>query len=132
MTAAPVASPGVWTGEPLEPQGPVPLPDFLLEHARDLGDKPALVDGPTGRTLTYRQLADGVERVAAGLAARGFGRGDVLALFSPNLPEYALAVYGAMAAGGAVTTANPLLTPHELAFQLADAGASVLVTVPPS
>jgi acyl-CoA synthetase (AMP-forming)/AMP-acid ligase II len=73
----------------------------------------------------------GVERVAAGLAARGFGRGDVLALSSPNLPEYALALYGAMAAGGAVTGANPLLTAGELAGQLADAGASALVTVPP-
>ena len=52
----------------------------------------------------------GVERVAAGLAARGFGRGDVLALSSPNLPEYALALYGAMAAGGAVTSADPLLS----------------------
>jgi acyl-CoA synthetase (AMP-forming)/AMP-acid ligase II len=73
----------------------------------------------------------GVERVAAGLAARGFGRGDVLALSSPNLPEYALALYGAMAAGGAVTGADPLLTAGELAGQLADAGASALVTVPP-
>jgi non-ribosomal peptide synthetase component F len=93
--------------------GTVPAPQFVLEHAARFGDKPALVDGPTGRTLTYRQLAGGVERVAAGLAARGFGRGDVLALSSPNLPEYALALYGAMAAGGAVT------------------GASLLVTVPP-
>jgi acyl-CoA synthetase (AMP-forming)/AMP-acid ligase II len=109
----------------------VPMPEFVLEHASRFGDKPALVDGPTGRTLTYRQLAGGVERVAAGLAARGFGRGDVLALSSPNLPEYALALYGAMAAGGAVTGANPLLTAGELAGQLADAGASVLVTVPP-
>ena len=131
MTAAPLAGPRVWAGEPLEPHHPVPLPRFLLEHARDLGDKPALVDGPTGRTLSYRQLADGVERVAAGLAARGFGRGEALAISSPNLPEYALALYGAMAAGGAVTGANPLLTADELAGQLADAGASVLVTVPP-
>ena len=107
------------------------MPEFLLEHASRFGDKPALVDGPTGRTLTYRQLAGGVERVAAGLAARGFGKGDVLALSSPNLPEYALALYGAMAAGGAVTAANPLLTAGELAGQLADAGASLLVTVPP-
>ncbi|HEX5878362.1 MAG TPA: AMP-binding protein [Actinomycetota bacterium] len=131
MTAAPVASPRSWAGEPLEGHDPVSLPRFLLEHARDLGDKPALVDGPTGRTLSYRQLAAGVERVAAGLAARGFGHGDVLAVSSPNLPEYALAVYGAMAAGGAVTGANPLLTADELAGQLADSGASVLVTVPP-
>jgi len=109
----------------------VPVPEFLFEGASRFGDKPALVDGPTGRTLSYRQLADGVERVAAGLAARGFGKGDVLALSSPNLPEYGVAMYGAMAAGGAVTGANPLLTAGELATQLADAGASVLVTVPP-
>jgi acyl-CoA synthetase (AMP-forming)/AMP-acid ligase II len=109
----------------------VPVPEFLFEHAARLGDKPALVDGPTGRSLSYRQLAAAVERVAAGLAARGFGRGDVLALSSPNLPEYAVAMYGAMAAGGVVTGANPLLTAGELAGQLADAGASVLVTVPP-
>ena len=109
----------------------VPVPEFLFEGASRFGDKPALVDGPTGRTLSYRQLAEGVERVAAGLAARGFGNGDVLALSSPNLPEYAVAMYGAMAAGGAVTGANPLLTAGELATQLADAGASVLVTVPP-
>ena len=96
-----------------------------------MGDKPALVDGPTGRTLSYRQLAEAVRRVAAGLAARGFGKGDVLALSSPNLPEYAVAMYGAMAAGGVVTGASPLLTAGELAGQLADAGASVLVTVPP-
>ena len=109
----------------------VPVTEFLLEHASRFGDKPALIDGPTGRAVTYRQLADGVGRVAAALAARGFGKGDVLALSSPNLPEYALAMYGAMAAGGVVTGANPLLTAGELAGQLADAGASVLVTVPP-
>jgi acyl-CoA synthetase (AMP-forming)/AMP-acid ligase II len=121
-----------WSSDlPAVGPGAVPAPEFVLEHAARLGDKPALVDGPTGRTLTYRRLADGVERVAAGLAARGFGRGDVLALSSPNLPEYAIALYGAMAAGGAVTAANPLLTAGELAGQLTDAGASLLVTVPP-
>jgi acyl-CoA synthetase (AMP-forming)/AMP-acid ligase II len=123
--------PQPWTSDLPEIEAePLPLPQFLFEHAARFGDKPALVDGPTGRTLTYRRLAAGVERVAAGLAARGFGAGDVLALASPNLPEYALALYGAMAAGGAVTGANPLLTAEELAGQLADAGASVLVTVP--
>ena len=111
--------------------GGATVPALVLRHAARLGDKPALVDGPTGRTIGYRQLAAGIERVAAGLAARGFGHGDVLALFSPNLPEYALAAYGAMAAGGIVTGANPLLTPEELAGQLADANARLLVTVPP-
>ena len=104
---------------------------LVLQHAERLGDKPALIDGVTGRSIGYRQLAAGVERVAAGLAARGFAAGDVLALYSPNLPEYALAAYGAMAAGGIVTGANPMLTVEELAGQLADAKARLLVTVPP-
>jgi acyl-CoA synthetase (AMP-forming)/AMP-acid ligase II len=104
---------------------------LVLQHADRLGDKPALVDGATGQAISYRQLAAGVERVAAGLVARGFAAGDVLALYSPNLPEYALAAYGAMAAGGIVTGANPLLTVEELAYQLADARARLLVTVPP-
>jgi len=63
----------------------VSITDYVLRHADRLGDKPALVDGPTGRTLTYRQLRDGVRRVAAGLAKRGFKKGDVLAIYSPNL-----------------------------------------------
>jgi acyl-CoA synthetase (AMP-forming)/AMP-acid ligase II len=127
-----MTDPQPWRSDLPVPDGPaVGVPGYLFEHAARLGDKPALVDGPTGRTLSYRQLAGAVERVAAGLAARGFAKGDVLALSSPNLPEYAVAMYGAMAAGGVVTGANPLLTAGELAGQLADAGASVLVTVPP-
>jgi acyl-CoA synthetase (AMP-forming)/AMP-acid ligase II len=127
-----MTDPQPWRSDLPAPDGPaVPVQEYLFEHAARLGDKPALVDGPTGRTVTYRQLAGAVERVAAGLAARGFGKGDVLALSSPNLPEYAVAMYGAMAAGGVVTGASPLLTAGELAGQLADAGASILVTVPP-
>ena len=73
-----------------------------------------------------------VRRAAAGLAARGFGQGDVLALYSPNLPEYAVAVHAALSLGGVVTAANPLYTPEELARQLEDSGARTLITVPPS
>jgi acyl-CoA synthetase (AMP-forming)/AMP-acid ligase II len=111
--------------------GGTTVPALVLRHAARLGDKPALVDATDGHTISYRQLAAGIERVAAGLAARGFAKGDTLALYSPNLPEYALAAYGAMAAGGVVTGANPLLTTEELAGQLADAQARLLVTVPP-
>jgi hypothetical protein len=50
------------------------LPDFLLDGVSERLDRPALVDGPTGHALTYRELADGVRRVAAGLAAHGLGR----------------------------------------------------------
>jgi acyl-CoA synthetase (AMP-forming)/AMP-acid ligase II len=107
------------------------VPALMLARAEELADRPALVDGSSGRTLTYGALAAGVGRVAAGLAARGFGRGDVLAINAPNLPEWPLPVLGALAAGGTVTTANPLYTPGELASQLSDARARILVTIPP-
>jgi acyl-CoA synthetase (AMP-forming)/AMP-acid ligase II len=107
------------------------MPTLLLARAPELAERPALVDGVTGRGLTYGALADGPERIAAGLAARGFGRGDVLATNAPNAPEWPLPVLGALAAGGTVTTANPLYTADELATQLADARARILVTAAP-
>src|SRR5215217_3239748 len=109
----------------------VPLHEFVLADAMGRADQAALVDGPSGRTLTYGQLAGGVRRVAAGLAARGFGKGDVFAIYSPNVPEYALAFYGVSAAGGINTTISPLYTTDELTLQLDDAGARFLLTVPP-
>jgi non-ribosomal peptide synthetase component E (peptide arylation enzyme) len=65
----------------------VPLTDFVLANAERLGDKPALIDATTDRTVTYAQLAESVRAMAAGLAERGFGKGDTFAHFAPNLPE---------------------------------------------
>src|SRR4029077_11789453 len=117
------------------PHPDITLPDiavhrFVLERAERWGEKPALVDAASGRTLTYGQLAAQVHRVAAGLAARGFAPGDVLALFAPNCPEFALAFHGTLAAGGVVTTINSLSTVQDLQFQLHNAGARFLVTAP--
>ena len=106
-----------------------PLHAFTLRRAAELGDKPALVDGPSGRTLTYAGLAAGVERVAANLAGRGLRPGDVVGLFLPNVPEFALAFYGTLRAGGVVTTLSPLATEHDVTVQLRDAKAGRLVTV---
>jgi acyl-CoA synthetase (AMP-forming)/AMP-acid ligase II len=122
----------MWTSPyaPVEVGGTT-LHEMVLEAAARFGDRPALVDGPSGTTVGYRLLAERVRGVAAGLAARGFRPGDVLALWAPNLPQWAGVALGAMAAGGTVTGANPGCTERELTAQLADAGASVLVTVPP-
>ena len=109
----------------------VPYSTFILRHARERADQPVLIDGPSGRALTMGQVAGGARRVATGLARRGFAKSDVLAIYSPNLPEYVLAFHGPVMAGGIVTTANPLYVPEELAFQLRDTGAKYLVTVPP-
>lgn len=108
-----------------------PLTPFVLRHAARLADKPALIDGPTGRSLSYGQLDAGVRSLAGGLRASGFGRGDVLALMAPNMPEYAVVFHAVALAGGAVTTINPTYTEREIHHQLVDAGASIFVTVPP-
>jgi acyl-CoA synthetase (AMP-forming)/AMP-acid ligase II len=108
----------------------MPFTDFVLERAGEQGDKPAFIDGPSGRTITYAQLTESVRGLAAGLAERGFGKGDVFAHYAPNLPEYAVAFHGVATAGGASTTANPLMTVDELSSQLVDSGARLLVTVP--
>lgn len=117
------------------PEPPIAIPDvaltpFLLERAAQRGDKPAIIDAPSGRALTYRQWADAVRGTAAGLARRGLRKGDVLAIFSPNLPEYAIAFHAASLLGGVVTTVSPLYTSGELAHQLKASGARYLVTVP--
>jgi 4-coumarate--CoA ligase len=108
-----------------------PLTGYVLHRAGGLGDKPALIDGPTGRTLTYGQLEGAVRALAGGLVERGFAPRQVLALMAPNLPEYAVVFHGVAMAGGVVTTVNPTYTEREVHNQLTDAGASMLVTVAP-
>lgn len=108
-----------------------PLSRFVLAGAAARGDKPALIDGPSGRTITYAQLPALVARAAAGLAARGLKKGDRLAILSPNLPEYAVAFHAVASLGGVVTTVNPLYTAAEVAKQLQDSAARFLITVPP-
>jgi acyl-CoA synthetase (AMP-forming)/AMP-acid ligase II len=107
----------------------VPLQEFVLRRAARLGNKLALIDALTGRGMTYEELAIGVQRAAAGLAARGFQKGHVLALCSPNLPEYAVVFLAVAALGGIVTPLNPLSLASEMATQLKDSGARYMVTV---
>jgi acyl-CoA synthetase (AMP-forming)/AMP-acid ligase II len=102
----------------------------VLQGADQLGDKPALIDGVSGRQLSYRQLAEGVPRVASALRRRGFKKGDVFAIFSPNVLEYPIAFHAVSSLGGIVTTVNSLYTPRELRTQLQDSGARYLLTVP--
>jgi acyl-CoA synthetase (AMP-forming)/AMP-acid ligase II len=109
----------------------VTLPEFVLAGAAGRGAKPAIVDGASGRVLTYAELAVGVRRCAAGLATRGLRPGEVFAIMMPNLPEFAIAYHGALTAGGVVTTLSPLATVDEAAFQLADTSARFLLTIPP-
>ena len=103
------------------------LTPFVLERAQELGDKPALIEGVSGRILTYAGLAQSVRRFAASLAARGFRKGEVFGILSSNIPEYAVVFHGVALLGGVVTPINPLYTEHEIGHQLSDAGARFLI-----
>src|SRR6185295_8498400 len=106
------------------------LTPFVLHRAQELGDKPALIDGPTGRKVSFTELADSIAIAAYNLAQRGFKKGDVFGILSPNCPQYAIAFHAVATLGGIVTPINPLYTPYEIAHQLKDSGARFLVTVP--
>ena len=107
----------------------LPITEYVLRCAADHPDRPAIIDGPSGRTYTYAQLEDLIHRFAGGLAERGFGKGDTLGLMAPNIPEYAIVFHGVAVAGGTITTINPTYGAEEVRFQLQDAGASMLITV---
>ena len=81
----------------------ISLPGFVLEHADTRGAAPAVIDAPTGRTLSYRELNSQVRQMAAGLRARGLAKGDVLALCAPNGPELVITYYAAASAGAAIS-----------------------------
>src|SRR5688572_26253770 len=88
----------------------LPVTDYVLRRSLELGDKPALIDGPTGRTYSYGQLPNYINMLAAGFADHGLRKGDVLAIFSPNLPEYGLAFHAAATLGVVITMVPPLFT----------------------
>lgn len=108
----------------------VPLGHYVFEHLDRHADRPALIDGATGAVTTHAELRERVRATAAGLAQRGIGPGDVVGIYSPNVPDYAAAFLGVAQAGATNTTANGLYGTDELTFQLRDCNARMLITHP--
>lgn len=108
----------------------IPITEYVLRPVTSNGDHPALIDGPTGRTLTFSELESAINRMAGGLTARGYGAGSTVGLMAPNVPEYAVVFHGVSVAGGTVTTINPTYGAEEVRFQLNDSKATLLITMP--
>ncbi len=106
------------------------LTDFVLRNAAKLDQKAAFIEGPTGRSVTYRDFQEQVSGLAAALAGQGLRKGEVLAILSPNLPEFMIAFHAAATLGAITTMIPPLFTDDEIRTQLLDSGASYLLTVP--
>src|ERR687886_1465994 len=104
----------------------VPVGSVLRAAVRRWGDRPAFLhhDVP----LTFTELGARAHAVANWLADHGVGRGDVVAVHMPNCRQYPAVYYGVLLSGATFSPTNPLLPAPDLAAQLTDAGATVLVT----
>jgi long-chain acyl-CoA synthetase len=77
--------------------------------------------------LSYQELNDLANRLANALSARGVTKGDRVALYLPNCPQYVIAYYAILKLGAIVAPNNPMYVPRELEFQLNDSGAETII-----
>src|SRR3954468_18134991 len=80
-------------------------------------------------TLTFRELDEASDRFATALYSLGVRQYDRVAIMLPNLPQYTIAFFGILKAGGIVVNVNPTYTPRELQQQLQDSGAETIITL---
>jgi long-chain acyl-CoA synthetase len=118
--------------ETLKPYPDKPLQQFLEESATQYPDHAAIQFKPSHQGfakshLTYRELNELSDRMAAVLADRGVKKGDRVAIFMPNIPQFIITFYGILKAGGVVVASNPTYTEPELEHQLSDSGAVAIV-----
>jgi len=95
------------------------------EAAAQAGERPAVAF--YGRLISYRELREATDRLACALAALGVGKGDRVALYLLNSPQFIIAYFAALKCGATVTPISPVYTSHEVRHQLEDSGARAVV-----
>jgi len=102
-----------------------PVIYFLKEAVRKYPDHPCTIF--EGKTISYREMDFLSDRLAVGLRDQGIEKGDRVGLVLPNTPQFVLAFYGVLKAGGVVVAANPAYRSGELRYQFEDSGVKVLI-----
>lgn len=105
----------------------IPVYQFLNSTAARFPDRVAIRFA--GMELTYQELLNLSHKFAHALKARGVKKGDRVAIHLPNCPQFAIAYYGLLKLGAILVPCSPLMVEKELADQLNDAGATVLLTL---
>ncbi len=100
----------------------------LLRSAQLWGDRPALIDTARGRTISFSELANAILFLGSTLRHHGLAVGDRVAILGDATPDYLCADYGIMSAGLVRVPLDPALSADELANQIVDSGARVLLT----
>jgi long-chain acyl-CoA synthetase len=80
-----------------------------------------------GRSISYRELRDATDRLAGALASLGIRKGDRIALYLLNSPQFIIAYFAALKCGATVTPISPVYTSHEVRYQLQDSGARAVI-----
>lgn len=104
--------------------------EYAFGELEKFSDLALMVDNPSGRSFTARQLKQYSIKVASALVKLGFKKGDTILIFSNNCPEYAIMFLACSAIGVIISTANPVYTDAELARQITHSGSSAIVTMP--
>jgi long-chain acyl-CoA synthetase len=105
----------------------VPLFFFLEESARKYPDQPCTIF--KGASISYREMNQLTDRLAAGLADIGVKKGDRVGIFMPNTPQFVQAYFAVLKLGAVVVATNPLYTPREIENQVNDAGVETMLVM---
>jgi len=103
----------------------VPLFEVIEKAAKEIPDNNAIYF--LGRKITYKELKVYVDKLATALAGLGMKKGEVVALFLPNYPQFVIGYYAALRIGAIVTSLSLLATPPEAKYQLNDSGAESII-----
>lgn len=107
------------------PLGKVPVPEYLKDHAAKTSDKTCVIF--YGRKISYKEIDDLSDRFAGYLAAKGMKKGDRVAVFFLNCPQFFIAFYGILKLGCIYVPVNPLFKAHEFVHEMNDAGPRIIV-----
>ena len=105
----------------------ITLDQLLTDTTKKYPDQAALVF--FNNKISYRELDALADQFAVSLQQSGFKPGDRIALYMPNCPQFVIAYYGALRAGGIIVPSNPLYVPREIEHQIKDSGATFVVVL---
>ena len=105
----------------------VPLYHFIENAAAKYPDQACAIF--KGSEITYAEMDEIINRLAGALAAMGVKKGTPVGIFMPNSPQFVMAFYAILKAGGIVVATNPLYTAREIEHQMKDSGAEIMLVM---
>ncbi len=113
--------------ETIDPLSAGTIADAIDESTRRFASRPAFES--FGKRLTFDEVRRASDAVLCWLQAKGFVKGDRIAIMMPNVMAYPVVMFAVLRGGYTVVNVNPLYTPRELEHQLNDSGAKALVVL---